>query len=186
MLTTTAPAAPDWCGQFKGFDCGCYPACSWSTYYYSYCGYPGCGSCGFIGSFPGYGYPAGYAAAGGDAMGEREKALEAQIRQLREEMKRQQGAKPKDEETAAPAHVVVRLPADARLFINDDACPLTSAERSFDTPDLERGMTYHYTIRAEVTREGRAVTASKRVTVEAGKDTVVEFGDLATAEAVSR
>jgi uncharacterized protein (TIGR03000 family) len=176
MLTTTAPAAPDW-GWWGGFGCGPWAACP--DGYGAYC-WAGCYG-------PPYCWPV--PASGAEAAASaREQALEAQIRRLREEMRRLQGGKPMDEEVAAPApaRVVVKLPADARLFVDDDPCPLTSAERSFDTPDLRPGVTYHYTIRVEVTRAGRAVAESKRVTVRAGRETVVEFGATRSVEAASR
>jgi uncharacterized protein (TIGR03000 family) len=177
MLTTTAPAAPDW-GWWGGF--GCSP---WGPY-------PTV--CGGYYCYPWYVWSLGWCPApdsGSEtAPGARDRALEGQIRQLREEMQRLRGGKPMDEEVTAPtpARVVVKLPADARLFVDDDPCPLTSVERSFDTPDLRPGVTYHYTIRVEVTRAGRAVAESKRVTVRAGRETVVEFGNVGSVEAASR
>jgi uncharacterized protein (TIGR03000 family) len=117
-----------------------------------------------------------------------EKALEGQIQELRDQLRKLQAPKPKLDETAAPApaRLVVKLPEDARLFVDDDPCPLTSARRAFDTPQLQPGVTYQYTIRAELTRDGRAVKASKRVLVRAGEETIVEFGDLRSTEAASR
>jgi uncharacterized protein (TIGR03000 family) len=177
MLTTTAPAAPDW-GWWGGF--GCSP---WGPY-------PNV--CGGYYCYPWYAWTLNDcpdpASDGGAEPGAREKALEGQIRELREEMRRLQGGKPMNEEVTAPtpARVVVKLPADARLFIDDDPCPLASNERSFDTPDLRPGVTYHYTVRAEVTRAGRPVTETKRVTVRAGQETVVEFGGMGSVEAASR
>ena len=148
MLTTTAPAAPDWCWDFQGFGCGpfCYPGSPCYPYCCDPCwgGY-GCSSCaGPVAAADGTGGP---------------------------------------DRSATAARVVVRLPADARLFVDDDPCTLTSAERSFDTPDLQPGVTYRYTIRAEVTRAGRPVTEIKRVTVRAGQETVVEFGEMLTVTA---
>jgi uncharacterized protein (TIGR03000 family) len=144
MLTTTAPAAPEWWWQFEGFGCSpfdylpCWYDPSWtyanSNYYWPY-----------------YWPTAHYAA------------------------------------NAHPtARVVVKLPADARLFVENDPCPLTSAERSFDTPELQPGVTYSYTIRAEVTRDGQVVKESKRVTVRAGQETVVEFGESRLTATASR
>lgn len=83
------------------------------------------------------------------------------------------------------ARVTVKLPADARLYVDDVACPLTSATRSFDTPDLEAGRAYYYTLKAEVVRDGVRRTAERRVTLEAGKQVSVEFKDVAM-QAVSR
>jgi uncharacterized protein (TIGR03000 family) len=170
MLTTTAPAAPDWWWQFQGFGCGPfnYPgACNypWGSYYpgWSY------GSYGYYAPWywyapygPWYAYPFPYYPfAANDGAGDREKA-------------------------AATARVVVKVPEGARLFVDNEPCPLTSAERSFDTPELRPGVTYHYTLRAEVTRDGRTLKESKRVTVTAGRETKVEFGEPRAVEAVRR
>ncbi len=76
------------------------------------------------------------------------------------------------------ARVTVKLPADARLYVDGVACTLTSASRSFNTPDLNAGQRYYYTLKAEVTRNGETVAKSQRVLVEAGKDVTVEFKDL--------
>jgi uncharacterized protein (TIGR03000 family) len=83
------------------------------------------------------------------------------------------------------ARVTVKLPADARLYVDDVPCPLTSETRSFDTPDLDAGRAYYYTLKAEVVREGATQTATRRVVLEAGKQVTVEFKDLGT-QAVSR
>ncbi len=83
------------------------------------------------------------------------------------------------------AKVTVKLPADARLYVDDVLCPLTSETRTFDTPALEPGRSYFYTLKAEFIRDGDTRTATKRVTVEAGKQVTVEFQDR-PVQAVSR
>ncbi len=119
----------------------------------------------------------------------RTQALEAEIRALREQIRKLQGGKPmKPEEasTATTAHVIVMLPEDARLFVDETPCPLTSAKREFDTPQLTPGQEYFYTLRAEVSREGRTIARSKRVTVRAGGESVVEFGEMRAIETAGR
>jgi uncharacterized protein (TIGR03000 family) len=76
------------------------------------------------------------------------------------------------------AQVTVKLPADARLYVDDVLCPLTSATRRFNTPELQAGRSYYYNLKAEVVRDGEKRTATKRVVVEAGKQVTVEFKDL--------
>jgi uncharacterized protein (TIGR03000 family) len=76
------------------------------------------------------------------------------------------------------ARVTVRLPADARLFVDDVLCPLTSGERTFTTPPLRTGRVYFYTLKAEVVRDGQTRSTSRRIDVEAGKELTVEFKDL--------
>src|SRR5205807_1899689 len=52
------------------------------------------------------------------------------------------------------ARVSVRVPEDAKLYVDGVACPLTSSKREFDTPKLEVGRKYAYTLKAEVNRDG--------------------------------
>jgi uncharacterized protein (TIGR03000 family) len=82
--------------------------------------------------------------------------------------------------------VVVRLPADARLYVDNVACPLTSAKRSFHTPRLEPGRQYYYTLKAEMTRDGQPVVDSRRVYVSAGKTVNVDFGNMMTVSTAKR
>jgi uncharacterized protein (TIGR03000 family) len=76
------------------------------------------------------------------------------------------------------ARVIVHLPKEARLFVNDVPCPLTSDVRSFDSPPLKSTRSYSYILRAEVDRDGKVVTQTQRVRLVAGQDSTVHFGDL--------
>jgi uncharacterized protein (TIGR03000 family) len=76
---------------------------------------------------------------------------------------------------AAPATITVSLPADAKLFVDDAATTSTSETRTFTSPELNAGKDYHYTIKAEIVRQGQKLTASERVTVRAGEETKVSF-----------
>jgi uncharacterized protein (TIGR03000 family) len=82
---------------------------------------------------------------------------------------------PQEAKTAASATVLVSLPADAKLTIDDTPTRSTTARRRFESPPLEPGKTYHYTLTAEAMREGRAVTVSQRIDVRAGQETRVQL-----------
>jgi uncharacterized protein (TIGR03000 family) len=84
-----------------------------------------------------------------------------------------------------PGRITVLLPSQARLYIDGQLCPLTSDTRSFDTPALEPGRSYYYTLKATLQRDGRTVEMSKKVTVRAGKRAVVDFGDLTPNDTAS-
>jgi uncharacterized protein (TIGR03000 family) len=88
--------------------------------------------------------------------------------------------------TPAAARITVRVPEDARLFVDDVACPLTSATRAFDTPVLQPGREYYYTLRAEITRNGERRTESKRVVVAPGRRVTVEFKNFSALETAQR
>jgi uncharacterized protein (TIGR03000 family) len=71
-------------------------------------------------------------------------------------------------EAAAPATIIVNLPATARLTIDGAVTTSTSARRVFESPVLEVGKVYSYTLNAEINQDGKTVVASKNVTISAG------------------
>ena len=140
------------CGGGHG-GCGGCGGCG-----YGGCGYGGCGygGCGYGGCYSGGGYGGGscptcYAYAGGPAS----------------------TAVAQAPATAEGATVVVTLPEDARLSIDDYKTTSGSGERTFSTPALQVGHDYHYTLTAEVDRGGKVETVTRQITVRAGETTRV-------------
>jgi uncharacterized protein (TIGR03000 family) len=82
------------------------------------------------------------------------------------------------ENPPGPATLTVRVPADARLWVNDALSPLTSETRIFETPRLLGGKGYSYTLRAEVRRNGQTLAATKPVAFRAGERVEVDLRDL--------
>jgi uncharacterized protein (TIGR03000 family) len=76
---------------------------------------------------------------------------------------------------AAPAKIVVQMPAEARLIINQKACKGSSSTRTFVSPALEPGKDYYYTFKAEIVRAGETVTATQRIAVRAGEEKQVRL-----------
>ena len=62
------------------------------------------------------------------------------------------------------------LPADAKLTIDDAATTSTSAVRVFTSPELPVGKEFHYSLKAELVRDGKPLTLSKDITVRAGQE----------------
>jgi uncharacterized protein (TIGR03000 family) len=81
----------------------------------------------------------------------------------------------------ARASVVVRLPADARLFADGRALNLTGAERKFVSPELPTNQEFVYKFTAEYERDGELVSVTKKITVRAGLTVTVAFTDLTAA-----
>ena len=75
----------------------------------------------------------------------------------------------------APATIVVSLPAEARLLIDDAATTSTSELRVFASPSLEPGKDFYYTLKGEMERDGRTVTTTQYVKVRAGQETRVQL-----------
>jgi len=76
---------------------------------------------------------------------------------------------------AAPAIIVVTLPAEAKLTIDDNVTKSDSAVRVFASPAIERGRDFSYTLKGEIVREGRTLTTSQEVKVRAGQETRVNL-----------
>jgi uncharacterized protein (TIGR03000 family) len=78
----------------------------------------------------------------------------------------------------AAASILVNVPAEARVFVDDYQMKSTSGERRFTTPELEPGRSYFYTIRVVVEKDGKTIEESKRVIVRAGETSHLAFDSL--------
>jgi uncharacterized protein (TIGR03000 family) len=79
----------------------------------------------------------------------------------------------KEEPASASAILIVNLPAEAKLIIDENATQSTSGTRRFTTPPLEPQKDFYYTLKGQLVRDGQALTASRRVRVRAGEQTEV-------------
>jgi len=86
----------------------------------------------------------------------------------------------------ARATVVVRLPADARLFADGRELSLIGAERKFVSPALPPNQDFTYRFRVEYERDGEAISVTKKVPVRAGGSATLEFTDLTAKSAPDR
>ena len=176
-----------WChGCNGGWGRGCWSSCSGC-----FGGWSGCHGCfgGVVNGCSGC-YASGVANGGAEAVGRpradapsddaERKAVEDLLRRLRDQKKRERERKRDDDNqvSAAPARIVVKLPAQARLWVDQVACPLQGTERSFDTPALEPGQRYAYTLRVEVERDGRRAEETRRVPLVAGQRVEVNFDNV--------
>jgi uncharacterized protein (TIGR03000 family) len=74
------------------------------------------------------------------------------------------------------ATILVRLPdPEARVAFDDTPTRQTGEVRTFRSPPLDPAKTYTYTVRATWMENGREVTRSKDVKVEAGQGATVDF-----------
>jgi uncharacterized protein (TIGR03000 family) len=86
---------------------------------------------------------------------------------------------------AAPATIVVELPADATLKVDGAATASTSSVRVLVSPELNYGKEYQYTLSAQVVRDGKSVQVEKSVLVHAGEESHVRL-DLPVASVAMR
>jgi uncharacterized protein (TIGR03000 family) len=100
-----------------------------------------------------------------------------QMQKAPEQVPAPKPAEGKEEEAArpAPATIVVSLPLEAKLMIDEYVTTSTSATRVFTSPALERGKDFQYTLKAEIIRDGQSASTTRIVTVRAGQETRVEM-----------
>jgi uncharacterized protein (TIGR03000 family) len=72
------------------------------------------------------------------------------------------------------AHITVRLPANAELWINDSITKSTGPVREFQSPPLKPGQ-YTYEIRARWTENGHDITRIQKVPVSPGDHSTLLF-----------
>jgi uncharacterized protein (TIGR03000 family) len=78
--------------------------------------------------------------------------------------------------TDGSARFTVKLPADAKLWVEQFASQQTGPVRTYNTPFVLRpGQTYEYTFRAQWDQGGQTVTRDKPVRFQAGSDLTVDF-----------
>jgi uncharacterized protein (TIGR03000 family) len=78
------------------------------------------------------------------------------------------------------------MPKDAKLYVDNVFIPLKSKKRTFRTPQLRRGRTYFYTVKAKMIRDGKAVTQKRKVYVRAGKRVNIRFKDTTLVSTAHR
>jgi uncharacterized protein (TIGR03000 family) len=84
------------------------------------------------------------------------------------------------------ARLIVELPTDAKLYVDDRLTKTTSERRVFNSPPLQVGETYYYILRAEVIRDGKTLSETKRVLLHANdvvKASLLDRAGIATARA---
>ncbi len=74
------------------------------------------------------------------------------------------------------AHIEVIVPTgEAQVWFDDHATTQRGTTRRFDTPALQAGSTYSYTVRAAWPENGEMKTAERVVNIKAGGSVVVDF-----------
>jgi len=93
-------------------------------------------------------------------------------------------AKEKKEEVSAPGsgRIMVELPADAKLFVDDRPTNSSERQRLFVTPELEGNRGHTYVLRAVVIRDGKVHTEVKQVDARPGETVKASFENLNATE----
>jgi uncharacterized protein (TIGR03000 family) len=77
----------------------------------------------------------------------------------------------------AVAYLNVKVPGDAKVYLQDQLMTIPGTQRRFVTPAIEQGYQSNYTVKVEVVRNGQTITKTAQATVSAGQevDVVVSF-----------
>ena len=162
------------CGCYGGGYGGCYGGCMGM-------GYGGCYGGGYGGCYGGAVISGGCYGLGGYGTGT---IIMPSTGTGAEPIKKKPTQKDGKETMApTPATIVVELPADATLTIDNEATTSTGSSRVFTSPELNPGKEYHYTLKAEVVRDGKPVKTEKVIAVKAGEITPVTLTLPATGVA---
>jgi uncharacterized protein (TIGR03000 family) len=68
------------------------------------------------------------------------------------------------------AYLNVKVPAEAKVYLQGQQMTLTGTERRFVTPELADGMQHSYAVKVEVVRDGRTFSKSTSATVRPGQE----------------
>ncbi len=163
-----------WCGC-RGAYAGCYGG--YGGCYGCYGAYGGCYGC--YGGGYGYGYGASYGCYGGCVGGGWGISNYAPVNPYQAPSSlppaSEQIPAPKKASLSTQGKLIVAVPADAKLYIDDQLMKTTAGERTFRTPQLQKGQAYYYIIRAEVVRDGQPQSLTKQVIVRAGEESRAAF-----------
>ncbi len=84
--------------------------------------------------------------------------------------------------TSDTARLDIRVPADAQVWVGDVPLQQTGELRQMiSPPGLEAGKVYHYSVKATWTANGQPVTEERKINVQAGLASLVDFTKPADA-----
>jgi uncharacterized protein (TIGR03000 family) len=166
-----------WGGCYGGYGCGCYGGYSYGCWG-CYGGY----SYGCYGCYGGYGYGCygGYGGCGGYVV------VEKKSNGQNKKKSQNSTSYARRKKTSDRGTVIVRMPAKAKLYVDNIPYPGAATKHSFVTPRLKRGKKYYYILTAEVVQQGKRIRENKRVLISAGKKVKVNFSNMAAVSTASR
>ncbi len=174
------PASACWgchhgcCGGWHGSYCGC----GWSGCGYGWGGY-GCGGCAYG---CGCGYGSGYGWSGytdGSSCCGTSAAYSGISPATYASTGTLGGALASGASSASPDSeaviLTVSVPEDAKVTINGALTKSTGGQRRFVSYNLRPGLTYSYTVKAEIVRDGKIVPEEQTVVLTGGTQRSMAF-----------
>ena len=71
---------------------------------------------------------------------------------------------------AGVAYLNVSVPADAKVYLQDQLMTVGGTQRRFVTPQMENGVQHVYTVKVEVVRNGQTIVKTAQAAVAAGQE----------------
>ncbi|MFN4261181.1 MAG: TIGR03000 domain-containing protein [Gemmataceae bacterium] len=82
---------------------------------------------------------------------------------------------PVSQPTVATGKIVVHVPADAVIWVDDTQSQQTGTERRYESPPIPAGQEYHYHLKACWTENGQPIELTRDVIVRPGQRAIVDF-----------
>jgi len=73
--------------------------------------------------------------------------------------------------------LLVKVPADAKVYLQNQRMTLTGTNRKYYSPELKRGLTYVYTVKVEIKRNGKTISRTSKTNVQAGQRIDLAFSE---------
>jgi uncharacterized protein (TIGR03000 family) len=89
-------------------------------------------------------------------------------------------------DTGKSAQLIIEKPADATIFVDNLPVKSEGATQTFATPVLDPSQAYYYIVRVEMTRDGKAMSESRRVIVRSGQTIQEMFNEQGIVTASAR
>jgi uncharacterized protein (TIGR03000 family) len=93
--------------------------------------------------------------------------------------------KPPEPDDTTSASIIFVLPQGASLHVDDRPVDAKVGVQTFKTPQLEKGQRYFYDVRVEVVRDGKPVSATRRLVLQAGSVIRADFSNIASGTGVA-
>jgi uncharacterized protein (TIGR03000 family) len=75
--------------------------------------------------------------------------------------------------TSGVAYLNINVPADAKLYLQDQLMTVEGTQRRFVTPAIQVGDKHLYTVKVEIVRDGQTITKTAQATVTVGDEAIV-------------
>jgi uncharacterized protein (TIGR03000 family) len=87
---------------------------------------------------------------------------------------------------AKSAQLIIDKPADGVIYVDNLPVKSEGATQTFATPILDPSQAYYYMVRVELTRDGKAMSESRRVIVRSGQIIQEQFNEQGIMTASAR